>query len=344
MASSNTVFEKVINAPGAVLITDEKGDVVYANKAVEKKTGYFQAQIVGSRPGKMWGGNMSRHFYSLMWDTLEKKNTFHGIVKNIYKGKQSTDDYINIFTVEAEKKFHIELTPKDLSSHDLHFLKSDMHIMNAQDNAQALDRFLFWLNGGKQHSIVGFMKLSSFISENLIDPLNKSFSSRSEDAKLIKRSKETPYQYTELYNKYYEDVYLYILPKVSHSEEVAEDIAQHVFERAFQHLETFKVQNATYKTFLLRIAHNLVVNRYRIKKLEPLPEEYVHAGIEEKVDASLFVEQAMRRLNEAERRAIKYKYMHDLKISEIAVLMGKTENAIKLHLSRARKKMRQVKY
>ena len=66
-----------------VIITDENANVLYANKAVEKNTGFAPEEIVGKNPADLWGGNMPKDFYEKMWRTIKiDKKPFTGEVEN----------------------------------------------------------------------------------------------------------------------------------------------------------------------------------------------------------------------------------------------------------------------
>lgn len=65
-----------------LVITDENGVVVVANPAVSNLTGYSQVEVIGQKPS-LWGKQMSRDFYTSMWDTIKnKKEVFKGEVVN----------------------------------------------------------------------------------------------------------------------------------------------------------------------------------------------------------------------------------------------------------------------
>lgn len=71
------------------IITDPNGNILYANKAVEKNTGFSADEILTKNPGDIWGGNMPDSFYAEMWDTIKnKKQPFVGEVKNLNKKKE----------------------------------------------------------------------------------------------------------------------------------------------------------------------------------------------------------------------------------------------------------------
>ena len=66
-----------------VVITDIDGNIVYANYAVQRNTGFNPGEIVGKNPGILWGGNMPKDFYEKMWHRIKtEKKPFIGEVKN----------------------------------------------------------------------------------------------------------------------------------------------------------------------------------------------------------------------------------------------------------------------
>lgn len=78
------------NTTEMVVITDEKGTVVYGNKAIEKITGYSSDEAIGIKAGKLWGGNMEKSFYEKMWKTISvDKKTFTGELTNKRKNGEN---------------------------------------------------------------------------------------------------------------------------------------------------------------------------------------------------------------------------------------------------------------
>ena len=66
-----------------VVMTDGRGYILYANKAVEASTGYTIKEVIGKRPGDLWGGAMAVEFYKKMWHTIAvEKKPFIGEVQN----------------------------------------------------------------------------------------------------------------------------------------------------------------------------------------------------------------------------------------------------------------------
>lgn len=69
-----------------VVITDTHGRIIYANAAACAKTGFTKEEMIGQKPGKLWGGLMPKEFYTSMWKTISvTKKPFVAEVKNMTK-------------------------------------------------------------------------------------------------------------------------------------------------------------------------------------------------------------------------------------------------------------------
>jgi PAS domain S-box-containing protein len=65
-----------------VVLTDVSGNIIYANHAAEKTTGYTYGEMVGNTPA-LWGKQMSDEFYKNMWHTIKDlKQPFSGKITN----------------------------------------------------------------------------------------------------------------------------------------------------------------------------------------------------------------------------------------------------------------------
>jgi len=98
-----------------VIITDADGNIVYANKAVEKNTGFSTSEVLGKKPGEIWGGRMPPEFYKRMWHTIkEQKQPFVGEVKNVTKQGKEYWQELHISPVlgkNGDIKFFIGVEP-----------------------------------------------------------------------------------------------------------------------------------------------------------------------------------------------------------------------------------------
>jgi len=82
-------FEFVLDQiPLHIVITDTEGVITYANKGVEKITGYTSEEALGKK-SNLWGGMMDKDFYMDMWKIIKvDKQEFSGIIKNKKKSGQ----------------------------------------------------------------------------------------------------------------------------------------------------------------------------------------------------------------------------------------------------------------
>lgn len=166
----------------------------------------------------------------------------------------------------------------------------------------------------------------------------------STESQLLKKAQCDQLAFEEIYQKYYQKIYNYFWYRVGHDDDIAEDLTQDTFVRAFKALPRYKDTGKSYVSYLLTIAHNLLVNYYRTPK--PISIEATGVDVPEEIWSQLETEdniramwRAVQQLNDAEKNVIYLKYQKDYKISEIAQITGKTENAVKLLLSRSRKKL-----
>ncbi len=171
-----------------------------------------------------------------------------------------------------------------------------------------------------------------------------------EDITLIEEAKREPAKYEALYTKYADRVFNYFWYRTGHDWALSEDLMQETFLRAFRHLKKFRNRGYSYLTYLLNIAHNLLVDHYRKPKsipVEDLPTDAVPyeitADLVRKSDAeSLW--RAIQTLPQRNRDALLMHYQDDKPIKDIAQIMNTSENSIKLNLSRTRKKLAEHPY
>lgn len=98
-----------------VIITDENANILYANKAVERNTGFPLSESLGKNPGDLWGGKMPKEFYEKVWQTIKiEKKPFVGEVENKRKDGTAYWQEIHISPVldeNGEVKFFIGIEP-----------------------------------------------------------------------------------------------------------------------------------------------------------------------------------------------------------------------------------------
>lgn len=123
--------------------------------------------------------------------------------------------------------------------------------------------------------------------------------------------------------------------------EKAKDLAQETFKRLWDYLKkTENIDNM--KALVYRIANNLIIDTYRKKKeesLDSLEEEGFDAPSDdhEAILNSVMGRELMSmldQLNETYRDVIVMRYIDDLPVHEIAVILGISENAVSVRIHR----------
>jgi len=345
---------------GCFLITDEKGDVLYMNKAMEQKTGFDEAEVYGKAPGKFWGAQMYADFYKKMWDELSATRQYSSNVLNKRKDEELFKDYLNIVTIggEEKQKYFLQMEPHLSSEKYQNIFVEEFRDFTRHDFD--VQEFFSWVMPWMMQDYTpieckdAFTSLAEatgdmndFLEEHFIVPTEKKYSARLEDKKLILEAKANPEQFFSLYEKYHDRVHSYFYFRTGQNSQVAEELTQETFYKALRYLESFEPKNASYLTYLMRIAHNLLVNFYRKKEELPIEtfENTFLVGTKDEYERFWMTEiiwKFAKTLSDTEYTCLKMMYKKGFSIKEIAAILGKTENAVKLIVSRARKKIKKM--
>lgn len=94
----------VENASDQIVITDPDGVIIYTNPIIERVTGYKPMEVLGKMPGDVWGGKMTKEYYTKLWDIIKtKKEIFLGEVNNVRKNGEVYTAASSISPVLDEK-------------------------------------------------------------------------------------------------------------------------------------------------------------------------------------------------------------------------------------------------
>lgn len=151
----------------------------------------------------------------------------------------------------------------------------------------------------------------------------------------------------ELYCRYFTKLYHYCYVILNNADEAA-DIAQDTFAKAAEKIHHLKAP-AQFSAWLFRIARNACIDQAKEKQkrqsVSPdsspdlVEEEF---DVEEAMAKEAAIEQIrllMERLAPEARSILMAKYFDGRSIQELTELMGLSESAIKMRLSRARHRM-----
>lgn len=135
------------------------------------------------------------------------------------------------------------------------------------------------------------------------------------------------------YNKYYRLAYSYV-----HNEADACDIVQNGAYRAILHSDSLKKKEYV-ETWLYRIMLNEIFRL--LQKEQPLSLEEVEiAHGKEDVYENVDLRRALDAMKQEDKVVIELKYFEDMKLEEIADVLGENVNTVKSRLYRGLRKLR----
>ncbi len=159
------------------------------------------------------------------------------------------------------------------------------------------------------------------------------------DKKVLARAaKGDTEAFSELYNRYVGRIYSYIYYRTGNTFD-AEDLTARVFHRAIGHIGTYTDRGVPFSAWLYRIAHNLVANWHRdnSRRNEVSLDDHLELPqIGDHPEMMLVRTQelekllsAIRRLPDDRQQIIILKFTQQMTNAEIAVIMARSEGAIK---------------
>lgn len=160
---------------------------------------------------------------------------------------------------------------------------------------------------------------------------------------LIRAAQANLASFEPLYQQYMPRVYRYLRTRVSSDTEAA-DLTHHVFLKVLDALPHYRVRGVPFAVWLFRIARHTVTDSYRRHKpsvsLDMLPD-MVEAIVEQNPETILLRREQLARLRMLvadlapdKRELLSLRFAGDLSTSEIAVLVGKNQEAVKKQLTR----------
>jgi RNA polymerase sigma-70 factor (ECF subfamily) len=144
--------------------------------------------------------------------------------------------------------------------------------------------------------------------------------------------------FSVLYERYVVRIYNYIYYRTG-SPLDAEDLTARVFHRALSHISTYRSMGVPFSAWLYRIAHNLVANWHRdnSRRHEVPLEDHIELHYPGEHPEQVMVQsqerekllKVIRALSSERQQLLILKFVEHLSNAEIAVIMGRSEGAIK---------------
>lgn len=169
-----------------------------------------------------------------------------------------------------------------------------------------------------------------------------------DEKQLITRTQQgDPEAFTPLVRKYHPKLYTYIFGRIK-SAEIAKDLTQDTWLKAFRALHTFRGDSA-FAAWIYRIAENVCIDFFRKQKgsqdVEPLHAVDERTLIDthfspcrdlERQELRVYLRAGIQDLTQTRKHVFLLYYAQDLSIKQIATRLKKSEGTIKSHLRNAR--------
>jgi RNA polymerase sigma-70 factor (ECF subfamily) len=167
----------------------------------------------------------------------------------------------------------------------------------------------------------------------------------------IKKAQNDPREFAPIYNRYYNEIFIYISRRIDDYDMVA-DITSRTFTNCLSSLHKFKYMGVPFSAWLYKIAINEVRQFFRYKKNFPrtvcLTEEDYAEIKQETVDESAYedaydiIPKLLSQLNENELQCIELRFFEKKSFKEIGFMLGLSEVNAKVRTYRILKKLKTI--
>lgn len=168
---------------------------------------------------------------------------------------------------------------------------------------------------------------------------------------IIERSKRDPNAFGQLYEKYFDRIYYFILRQTG-DEEIAGDLCSQTFVNALNHLPRYVLRGVPFSAWLYKIATNEVFKYYRKNKgnkVFSLEEARVRELVERTPETGQsdwdeeVIQQLLTFLHQLPTemlQVLQLRFFEDKDFKEIAFILDITESGAKMRTYRALDKLR----
>jgi len=174
--------------------------------------------------------------------------------------------------------------------------------------------------------------------------MNKSHTDKKLFSRVKKKDKDA---FIEAYDLYIDDIYRFVYFKVSSSQE-AEDLTSTVFLKTWNYIQHQNIDKAkSLRALIYKIARNLIIDHYRSTKKIDASIDDENAGIsivDEKQNIARqaetssdfkIVEENLLKLKDEYREIIVMRFIDELSFTEIAQILGKSKDNVRVLVHRA---------
>lgn len=158
----------------------------------------------------------------------------------------------------------------------------------------------------------------------------------------------TKVDFISAFKQYGSLIYKYTYLRVNKRKEIAEDLTQATFVKAFKNRFRFDKAKSSIKTWLFVIARHTIIDFYRTNR------DIKTVTSEEEVEGENFVDELERQdlakfvlgkidlLKKEEKELLILRYIEDLTLDEVSKVIDKKKSATKVSIHRALKKLKEL--
>ena len=179
-----------------------------------------------------------------------------------------------------------------------------------------------------------------------------------QERELIERAKNDTEAFGELYDRYYSQIFGYVLRRTANIE-IAQDVTSEVFFKTLKNLGRFRWRHVPFSSWLYRIAAHEIANYFRENKHRQLCLEEVSSSISisdpsaetELIEAEaalkrhedfLILHESISKLSVKYQEVITLRFFENKQVREIGEVLGKREGTVKSLLHRGLEKLREL--
>lgn len=164
------------------------------------------------------------------------------------------------------------------------------------------------------------------------------------EQELVAQAIKDPEAFAALYEYYFPRIYNYIFCRVG-KWSTTDDLTSLVFEKAFARINSYRIERAVFSTWLFTIAKNTVTDHFHKQKKEiclkgKVTKDFSLKTVDTETTVLLSEDKqnlisAISKLDERQKNIIGLKFWSGLKNTEIAKVVGISENNVAVILYRA---------
>jgi len=166
---------------------------------------------------------------------------------------------------------------------------------------------------------------------------------------LVEEAKKDPKAFSALYSLYLQRIYSYVSWRVGGRPDV-EDLVSDIFVKVLGRLSTFKwKRNASFSSWVFRIAHNAVIDYYRgrtkrnLDNIDDLPEIPAHGSLPdtlaERRQLFRLAFDEIQNLPDRQAEIITMRFFGEMKNKEIAIALNIEEKSVSSSLYRGLRRL-----